>query len=208
MFGQDTNQQMPVGSPTAQNPSMLDNVNAQDFVGSTAAPVMPNDPAAAMPTQAPATDQQPMFAPNNQFVQSPASAQPVVQPYTPPTNDMPSPSAPVQPPIVVDEPMDQSSYVAAITDDGATGSNSPVDHDKLADMKRQALEHLEPLADHIEGTAEERFRTTMMMIQANDNHTLIDKALSAAKEIPDDKVRAQAMLDIINEINYFNQLED
>ena len=130
----------------------------------------------------------------------------MVQPYTPPTNDMSSPSAPVQPPVVTDEPTDQSGYVAAITDNSATGSNSPVDHDKLADMKRQALEHLEPLADHIEGTAEERFRTTMMMIQANDNHTLIDKALSAAKEIQDDKVRAQAMLDIINEINYFNQL--
>jgi len=45
----------------------------------------------------------------------------------------------------------------------------------------------------------------MMMIQANDNHTLIEKALDAAKEIEDDKARAQAMLDIVNEINYFSQ---
>jgi hypothetical protein len=45
----------------------------------------------------------------------------------------------------------------------------------------------------------------MMMIQANDNHTLLEKALTAAKQIEDDKTRAQAMLDIINEINYFAQ---
>ena len=45
----------------------------------------------------------------------------------------------------------------------------------------------------------------MMMIQANDNHNLLEKALAAAKMIEDDKIRAQAMLDIVNEINYFSQ---
>jgi hypothetical protein len=72
-------------------------------------------------------------------------------------------------------------------------------------MKQDAMAHLEPLVDHIDGTPEETFKTTMMMIQANDNHTLIDKALDAAKKISDDKERAEALLDIINEINYFSQ---
>ena len=45
----------------------------------------------------------------------------------------------------------------------------------------------------------------MMMIQATDDKTLLKKALDAAKKIGDDKVRAQAMLDVINEINYFTQ---
>lgn len=79
------------------------------------------------------------------------------------------------------------------------------DANHLAGLKKQALEHLEPLSDHIDGTPEETFKTTMMMIQANDNHTLLEKALAAAQKIEDDKVRAQAMLDIINEINYFSQ---
>lgn len=80
-----------------------------------------------------------------------------------------------------------------------------VDPSHLAGMKQQALDHLEPLVDHLDQSPEELFRTTMMMIQANDNHKLLEKALDAAKEIEDDKLRAQAMLDIINEINYFAQ---
>ena len=84
-------------------------------------------------------------------------------------------------------------------------TSMPVDKEKLASMKKKALEHLEPLTEHLDGTPEETFKTTMMMIQANDNHTLLEKALKAAQDIEDDKVRAQAMLDIINEINYFSQ---
>jgi hypothetical protein len=43
------------------------------------------------------------------------------------------------------------------------------------------------------------------MIQASDDQSLIKTAYDAAKQIKDDKVRAQALLDIINEINYFTQ---
>lgn len=83
--------------------------------------------------------------------------------------------------------------------------SAPVDTQQLAGMKQQALDHLEPLVGHLDQSAEESFKTTMMMIQANDNHTLLEKALEQAKNIEDDKVRANAMLDIINEINYFSQ---
>jgi hypothetical protein len=83
--------------------------------------------------------------------------------------------------------------------------STPADPQQLAGMKQQALEHLEPLVDHLDQSAEESFKTTMMMIQANDNHMLLEKALEQAKQIEDDKVRANAMLDIINEINYFSQ---
>lgn len=84
-------------------------------------------------------------------------------------------------------------------------SQPQADPNHLAGLKQQALQHLEPLSEHLGDTPEEQFKTTMMMIQANDNHTLLEKALAAAQKIEDDKVRAQAMLDIINEINYFSQ---
>jgi len=45
----------------------------------------------------------------------------------------------------------------------------------------------------------------MMMIQAADNRDLIKTAYAAAQAITDDKAKAQALLDIINEINYFTQ---
>lgn len=80
-----------------------------------------------------------------------------------------------------------------------------VSSDDLLSLKQQALGQLTPLVNHLEQTPEERFRTTMMMIQSTDNQTLIKDAYDAAQAITDDKTRAQALLDVINEINYFTQ---
>jgi len=44
-----------------------------------------------------------------------------------------------------------------------------------------------------------------MMIQAADDQSLIKDAYEAAQNINDEKARAQALLDIVNEINYFTQ---
>lgn len=78
----------------------------------------------------------------------------------------------------------------------------------LLDLKQQALGQLTPLVDHLEQSPEEKFRTTMMMIQSTDNQTLLKDAFTAAQAITDDKARAQALLDVINEINYFTQKKD
>lgn len=77
--------------------------------------------------------------------------------------------------------------------------------DDLLSIKQNALQHLSPLVSHLEQTPEEKFKTTMMMIQASDDQSLIKTAFEAAQAIQDDKARAQALLDIINEINYFTQ---
>jgi len=84
-----------------------------------------------------------------------------------------------------------------------TKSGAPTDD--LLDIKQDALQALTPLVDHLDQTPEERFRTTMMMIQASDNHSLIKVAYDAAQKITNEKERAQALLDIVNEINYFTQ---
>lgn len=75
----------------------------------------------------------------------------------------------------------------------------------LNGLKQEVMQHLSPLVGQLDQSPEEKFRTTMMMIQASDNHTLIKDAFEAAKQITDDKSRAQAFLDVINEINYFSQ---
>ncbi len=77
--------------------------------------------------------------------------------------------------------------------------------DDLLELKQQALQHLSPLVGQLDQTPEEKFRTTMMMIQASDDKSLIKSAFEAAQLITDDKPRAQALLDVINEINYFTQ---
>lgn len=78
----------------------------------------------------------------------------------------------------------------------------------LLDIKQQALQQLSPLVGQLNQDPEEKFRTTMMMIQASDNSTLIKEAYETALQISDEKVRAQALLDIVNEINYFTHAKD
>lgn len=80
--------------------------------------------------------------------------------------------------------------------------------DDLLELKQQALQELSPLVNHLEQTPEEKFKTTMMMIQAADNKGLVKTAYEAAKQITDEKARAQALLDVINEINYFTHNSD
>jgi hypothetical protein len=91
---------------------------------------------------------------------------------------------------------------ATASDFGGTADNS--NHD-LIDLKQEALGKLSPLIGHLDQSPEEKFRTLMMMIQASDDQSLIRQAYDTASQIDDEKTRAQALLDIVNEINYFTQ---
>lgn len=75
--------------------------------------------------------------------------------------------------------------------------------EELISIKQEALQSLKPLVGHLDQTPEEAFRMVMMMIQATDDQSLIPHAYEAAKAITDEKARAQALLDVVNEINYF-----
>lgn len=79
------------------------------------------------------------------------------------------------------------------------------DADDLLGLKQEALKELSPLVDQLDQTPEEKFRTTMMMIQATDDKTLLTDAYKTAQTITDEKAKAQALLDVVNEINYFSQ---
>ena len=103
-----------------------------------------------------------------------------------------------------------SDNFSASTPDSAAPATTPSDapvggSDALLNLKQQALQQLSPLVGQLEQSPEEKFRTTMMMIQASDNQALLQTAYEAANQILDEKARAQALLDVINEINYFAQ---
>jgi len=87
----------------------------------------------------------------------------------------------------------------------APTSASDTNQADLLSLKQQALAQLSPLVSQLEQSPEEKFRTTMMLLQSTDNSALIKDAYDAARAIPDEKARAQALLDIVNEINYFTQ---
>lgn len=77
----------------------------------------------------------------------------------------------------------------------------------LDELKKKALQELRPLIDQLDLSPEERFKTIIMIIQAGDDQTLISKAFEVCEQISDQKEKAQALLDIVNEINYFSQIE-
>ena len=205
MFGQNDNTQQ-----SNDDPAMLDNVKqlatqpadqvSTAPVGQPMTPPAPADSPAATPAPDPATAHaEPAQGFTNAPIDDPAAIPDT--PSAPVASSEPKPPAEDPAPIVIPSPTDNSS------DDSSTDTPA-ADPEHLAGLKQEALGHLEPLTDHIDGTPEETFKTTMMMIQANDNHTLLEKALEAAKKIEDDKVRAQALLDIINEINYFASIKE
>lgn len=143
----------------------------------------------------------------NDLANTDASAAPAPQTYDSGDGFLPTPGDPAvaspQPAPVADD----SVVAPDASGDGADSTALPAseDHGQLLDIKQQALQQLSPLVGHLEQNPEEKFRTTMMMIQASDNHELIKEAYAAAQQITDEKTRAQALLDIVNEINYFTQ---
>lgn len=126
-------------------------------------------------------------------------------------------------PVSADEPEEDNTQDIPADDDSSDEPDvpnvaTPANRDEstqddtnsndLLDIKRHALQDLSPLLGHLDQSPEERFKTTMMMIQASDNQALVADAYEAAKGIEDEKVRAQALLDIVNEINYFTQAKN
>jgi hypothetical protein len=141
---------------------------------------------------------------------------------------VPPPSTPVTPTGPMPSVSPSGTYLGAtppITDSGnsflETGSGNPKAKpgkdtagltsmppgatDDLVKIKQAALQNLAPLIDKLDQTPEERFKTLMMMIQASDNPQYLDEAYEAARNIKDEKEKAQALLDVVNEINYFTQ---
>ena len=82
---------------------------------------------------------------------------------------------------------------------------SVVGGSELDGIKQAALGELRPLVDKLNLEPAEKFDTYLLLIRSTDDKTLIAPAHEAAKVIPDETKRAQALLDIIKEIDFLNQ---
>jgi hypothetical protein len=71
-------------------------------------------------------------------------------------------------------------------------------------IKQDALSELRPLVDKLDVTPEEKFDTYLLLLRSTDDQTLISPAFAAARIITDEARRAQALLDIIKEIDYLS----
>jgi hypothetical protein len=76
------------------------------------------------------------------------------------------------------------------------------DGGELDGVKKSALEQLRPLIEKLDLEPADKFDKYLMMLRASDDPALIKPAFDAAQGIVGEKEKAQALLDIINEINY------
>ncbi|MES2876086.1 MAG: hypothetical protein V4678_01315 [Patescibacteria group bacterium] len=76
--------------------------------------------------------------------------------------------------------------------------------DDLNGVKQEALSELRPLVDKLNIPAEEKFDTYLLLLRSTDDKTLIEPAHETAKLIEDESRRAQALLDIIKEIDFLS----
>lgn len=188
MFGDNDQNQTP-GQPMASQDTQVAPSPAPVVASmpSTDAPATLYDPPVTTSDNTAASSGATSFAPS-----APTIPDPMVTPSAQPASGVNG--VPVQ---------DASAQPEPQVDMTQPGQSIAVDPD-LAQIKQQALQSLEPLVSQLDQAPEEKFKTIMMLIQSSDNSKMLKDAYAAASQITDEKVRAQALLDVINEINYFS----
>jgi len=174
------------------------------------APVDPSQEEPSILNQSPASD----YSAQSAFAGDPAPTTPfgsdqAIAPQGAEAPQQDNANAPTLDPVEVDSNVapvqPQPSSLAQQRMASESLDTSPSNGGDLLDIKQQALSQLGPLVSKLDQDPEEKFRTTMMLIQSTDNSALLKDAYDAARAIPDEKARAQALLDVVNEINYFTQ---
>lgn len=116
----------------------------------------------------------------------------------------------------VNTPVESTPAAAPATSSPPASATQPADRlwlpvdaanaintDELLAIKKEALQNLMPLVDKLDQPPDEKFKTIMMLLQASDNPDLVKSAYDTASKISNEKEQAQALLDVVNEINYF-----
>jgi len=108
-------------------------------------------------------------------------------------------------PAVAEEPAAEPVEAAAVVmPDPITPVASVAPDGDLDAIKQEALGELRPLVDKLDVSPEEKFDTYLLLLRSTDDKALIGPAHEAARGIADEARRAQALLDIIKEIDYLS----
>lgn len=83
-------------------------------------------------------------------------------------------------------------------------SAAPTPAVELSQIKDEAIHALRPLVDKLAIAPEDKFDTLLLLIRTTNDSTLLADAYDTAQRIGDDSRRAQALLDVIKEIDYFS----
>ena len=126
---------------------------------------------------------------------------PIVPPVPTPTDDTegtPEPEA-TKTPSEDDEQHVTNNAPVVIPTAASASANVNLD-----DIKKDALLELRPLMDKLDLKSEEKFDIYLLLLRSTDDKALIAPAHEAARNISDETKRAQALLDIIKEIDYLS----
>ena len=122
-----------------------------------------------------------------------------------------APVMPSVPPLPTVPPMPPASDPTVAPVVPTPVASEPVAHPtthgsgELDSIKLEALNELRPLVDKLDVPADEKFDTYLLLLRSTDDKSLIAPAHEAAKAIADEARRAQALLDIIKEIDFLSQ---
>jgi hypothetical protein len=138
---------------------------------------------------------------------APAVVEPFVSPLTPPSDDTTPAVHSVHGGSDEDEEGTDSNNGSNDTSsrDNVVTSTDNAPSGPLADIKNDALNELRPLVGKLNVAPEEKFDTYLLLIRSTDDTELIGPAHEAAKAIEDEARRAEALLDIIKEIDYLSR---
>ena len=112
------------------------------------------------------------------------------------------------PVVSIPAPLDESPIVPSETPVVPFQMPTPLSSTSSSDLegvKKDAIQELRPLIDHIDLPPEEKFDTYLLLIRSTDDASLIAPAHTAAVGITDEKRKAEALLDIIKEIDYLSK---
>ena len=99
-------------------------------------------------------------------------------------------------PIAMPDPIDTPEVEVGSLAAGLAGES-------LDAIKQNAISELRPLIDKLDVSPEEKFDTYLLLLRSTDDQALVGPAHEAARGITDEARRAQALLDIIKEIDFF-----
>ena len=114
--------------------------------------------------------------------------------------EMKTPVPPMEPPVAAPAP---DPIMPAAPAPVASPVAIPV-AGELDGVKQAAITELRPLVDKLTLPPEEKFDTYLLLIRSTDDKSLIGPAHEAAKMITDETRRAQALLDVIKEIDFLS----
>lgn len=124
-----------------------------------------------------------------------------------PVQDMPSEdyvTTPIGMPLPSETPEVPAPTPDAVLSSTPIGIASNGSLSNLNELKQDALRELSPLIGYLDQSPEEKYNTAKMVYEETKDQNLLSSVYEAAKNLPDDKSKAQAIYEIVKLINESN----